>query len=545
MNYARHFNTKATPQREQAKPGQVKNSAGGYVFQLDPWKQLERWLVLGAEGGTYYATERELTRDNAKTVLACLDTDHVRAVQTIVEVSDAGRAPKNDPAIFALALAAAHDKPEARAAALEALSKVCRTGTHLFQFVEAVGQMRGWGRGLRSGVSNWYTSQPAAALMRQVTKYAQRGGMSHRDVLRLAHPQVNLVDDPEVAKVLRYVVAGADGMGVRDVKNKDDSFRQYMPAGELPPYLAAFEELKHADEKRTIALIHEHGFTHEMIDTRHKNSADVWAALLDKMPMTAMVRNLAKMTAVGLLKPMSDAARTVQERLGDVERIKKARMHPIQVLSALMVYRQGKGEKGSLTWSPVAQIVDSLDEAFYSAFQAIEPSGKRTLLAIDVSGSMDLGTIAGVPGLTPRLGAACMAMVTARAEKNWHCVGFSHRLVDVPITPRMRLDEVVRTMSAIPMGGTDCALPMQYAAGNSLNVDVFATYTDSETWFGNTHPFQALKAYRAKSGISAKSAVIAFTATAFTIADPSDANMMDLVGFDSAAPSVLANFSRD
>jgi 60 kDa SS-A/Ro ribonucleoprotein len=62
--------------------------------------------------------------------------------------------------------------------------------------------------------------------------------------------------------------------------------------------------------------------------------------------------------------------------------------------------------------------VDALDRAFYAAFRNVEPTGKRWLLALDVSGSMDCGQIAGVPGLTPRVASAAMALVTAATEKN-------------------------------------------------------------------------------------------------------------------------------
>ena len=56
-----------------------------------------------------------------------------------------------------------------------------------------------------------------------------------------------------------------------------------------------------------------------------------------------------------------------------------------------------------------ALIVDALDGAFYLAFGNVVPSGKRLVLALDVSGSMTMGAVAGVPGLTPRIASAAMA----------------------------------------------------------------------------------------------------------------------------------------
>src|SRR5262249_40867057 len=175
-------------------PGMIENSAGGAAFPVDDWTRLERFLILGSEGGSYYANERKLTRENAEAVVRCLLADGPRTVETIVAVSDAGRAPKNDPALFALALAASSENEAARTAALAALPKVARTGTHLFQFAEAVNGLRGWGRGLRRAVANWYLAREVDALAYQAVKYKQREGWSHRDLLRLAHPQAGADD---------------------------------------------------------------------------------------------------------------------------------------------------------------------------------------------------------------------------------------------------------------------------------------------------------------------------------------------------------------
>src|SRR5690606_16987691 len=96
VKYTDHFNPNKTPQTEQSSPKEVQNSAGAYSFGLDIWARLERWLILGAEGGSYYASERELTRENAKIIEACLEADGPRTVRTIVEISTSGRAPKED-----------------------------------------------------------------------------------------------------------------------------------------------------------------------------------------------------------------------------------------------------------------------------------------------------------------------------------------------------------------------------------------------------------------------------------------------------------------
>ena len=551
MHYGKHI-TKNVPQSEQADERQKQNNAGGFSFTVDKWGRLQRFLVLGSENGTYYATERKLTKDNAKNVLACLDEDPRRAVEMIVEVSVAGRAPKNDPAVFALALAASHKNQKAREAALAALPRVCRIGTHLFHFAREVESQRGWGKALRRAFSDWY-SREADKVAYDMVKYQQRDGWSHKDILRLSHATPVT---PQHAALFRYIVAGSDGFGMREVRrSKAGPVQQYEPVDkrDLPFILEGFEKAKSLGKspKELATVIREYGLTHEMIPTEAKNHLAVWEALVEKMPMTALVRNLGKLTQIGIMNDTAQAKRLAGV-LTDQAALKKARVHPLSLLNALGVYQQGHGDKGKLIWSPNKYILTALDEAFYLAFGTVEPTGKRTLLALDVSGSMSGPALAGMTGVTPRTGSAAMAMVTARAEKDWSIVGFTSgsggywdaALTPLKITPSQRLEDIVKSISNLPFGGTDCALPMVWAKQNKAKFDTFVVYTDNETWAGKVHPHQALKDYRMAMGIPAKLIVVGMTSTEFTIADPSDTGMLDVVGFDTAAPNVMSEFAR-
>src|SRR6267143_1518105 len=206
INYAKIFNRRVTPQ-SQPIPGsnQVRNSNNGYSWQVDDWTRLDRFLILGAEGGTYYIGKRELVKQNHDALVRCIKSDGVRAVNRIVEISDSGRAPKNDPAIFALALVATHGNAEGKTLAFQNLNKVCRIGTHLFHFAEYVNALRGWGRGLRNAVGRWYVSRKADDLAHQAVKYQQRDGWSHADLIRLAHPKA---PSPAHDAVFRWMLAG-------------------------------------------------------------------------------------------------------------------------------------------------------------------------------------------------------------------------------------------------------------------------------------------------------------------------------------------------
>lgn len=524
------INRRSTPQTERADHRQKPNSAGGYAFTVTPVERVRRFLVLGTDGGTYYTTAADLTRGNADAVIALAETDHRALVDTVVDVSTRGAAPKANPALFALAVAAATGTPDEKAYALAQLPRVARTGTHLFLFARYVEQFRGWGRGLRRAVADWYTTRDADRVAFQAVKYRQREGWSHRDLLRLAHP---VALDPALRAAFDWVTHGTVG---DDTPRLIEGFlKAQEPGADVP------------------ALVREHRLSWEMLPDDALADTAVWDALLDVgVPQTALIRQLPRLTRLGMLPPMGGRTSEVCAQLTDVDRLRSARVHPVNVLVAQRTYAAGQGARGQATWTPNRKVADALDAAFYAAFGAVEPAGKRTMLGVDVSGSMT-APIAGMP-LSCREASAALALVQLATEPDAAAYGFTAgqrqgwsreaEFTPLPISPRQRLDDAIRAVSNLPFGGTDCSLPMRHALDNGLEVDTFVVYTDSETYAGAEHPHQALNRYREDTGIAAKLIVVGMTSTSFSIADPSDAGMLDVAGFDSAVPALISEFSR-
>lgn len=548
-------------QRAKARADQTENSAGGFVWEVDCWTRLRRFLILGSQGGSYYASERALTGENVAVVRECLDADGLATVEEIATISESGRAPKNDQALYALAVAISHGDLATRRAAAEALPRVARIGTHLYDFVAYAETMRGWGKVLRRAVAGWYEEKPAEKLAYDVIKYRQRNGWSHRDLLRLAHPSTS----PGAAPIEALIAPP----GTRPLTGHAVIYDLVAHSAWEPgafPIIDGFVKAQAASSPEiTAAIVREYGLPREALLTDHLKDPEVWRALLDrKMPIHALTRNLANMTRYGILE--GAYRQKVVDALRNEEVIRGSKLHPFSILLALATYRQGHGFRGGNSWTPIPQICDALDEAYYLAFGNVEPTGKNILLALDVSGSMSTPMMDSP--ITCREGTAALAMVTGAVEANVDCVTFSNGgsawmkrpehgkqqfgfqgaqyrdgLEPLDLSKRRRLDDVVRETAARRMGGTDCALPMIYATEQQKKYDAFVVYTDSETWAGGIHPFEALRKYRNLSGIhNARLVVVGMVSNGFSIADPNDPGMLDVVGFDTATPNLISEF---
>lgn len=511
------------------------NKSGGYCFTVDAWTQFERFMILGTVAPRYaVGAEKKFTKDDATIIRDLLKVNPARVIDMVVQISDSGRAPNNDSALFALAVASSSDNVDVRRLAFEALPKVARIGTHLFHYINYVEMFRGWGRALKRTVASWYTSVPVDKMVYQVIKYQQRDGWSNRDVLRLAHPKTT---DQVRNSVFQWIT-------------KPGTVNEFTPG-----QIQAFERAKSATSAQDVVdLIVNWDLPREAIPTQFLNEVAVWEALLEKMPLNALVRNLGKMTEVGLLTSSSAATKTVVDRLGNESYIKKSRQHPLGILTALKTYTSGGGFRGKLSWKPVQNITDGLDGAFYMAFQNVTPTNKRYLIGVDCSGSMS-SAFSQNSNLSSRDVAAALALVTANVEPYCDIVGFTSGsgswsrsntgLTHLGIKPAMRMDTVLDKVNRTDWGSTDCSLPFLYASKTKTSYDGFLVITDNETYAGSVQPAEALRKYRQDSGIAAKSVVVATSPSAFSIADPKDGGMLDVSGMDTSVPAVINDFMKD
>lgn len=549
MSYSRYIRPELSPQSKPIKGREAEmeqNQNGGYSFSLDNESQLKRFLIIGAEDGvaklsrgtapyafvrkaSHSLDARQLTVKNTSKIVDLIKKFPKRAfnITYSMATSNPARLPKMDTAIFVMGLLIKYGTPETKKAVLESMPAWARIPTHLFKFLNTCKDLEiGLGsRSMKRAISNWYLSKDHGQLAYHLAKYRNREGWTHRDVLRIAHPKT---DDDVVNSIFNWATSG-------EVSNLalDNSLK----------YLHIVDNARKGElsKRGLIRAIESHGLTHEMVANDMLKDKGVWKALLKKMPMTAMIRNLGRMSSIGLMGPLSDSEGIVLNALTP-ERIKRTRIHPMAFLIAKRQYEAGRGLRGSLTWTPRRSIVEALEKAFYASFENVESTGKRFFIGLDVSGSMSTGCVMGIPGFCPREASIALSLILLKTEERTFIGGFSTKFVPLEVFGSDTISEATGKTNRLPFGGTDCAAPILYAMKHNIKADVFVVYTDNDTWYGQMHPSDALKEYRKKTGINAKLIVNGLLANSHTIADPQDPGMMDIFGFDTSQPQIVREF---
>jgi 60 kDa SS-A/Ro ribonucleoprotein len=491
----------------------IENAAGGYTFEVSMKEMFTRFLILGTESGTYYASEQKLTLDATKEVVKFIKADGAAALSLVSDVIMNRRAPKTDASIFTLALIATYADAATQMQFYNRLPMLLNTGTHLFQFVDAVNGMRGWGRGLRRAVANWYVAKSPQDLAYQLVKYRQRNGWTHKDVIRLCHAKST---NPDISALIRYAV----GKGMDELR---------------PSIVQAFEAVQ---KEKSLDLIREYRLDREMLPTEYLNDKKVWEALLPHMKDTALVRNLATITAKEVMTSSFDDTTQLV-----VEKLSKVKLHPVNMFIALRTYSRGKGIRGSQVWSPLPKVVDALERNYMAALVTTEGSGKRVLYAQDISGSMARAVLGSVDMPAVEITAGIMHALNAMEKRIEFCV-FNTAASPARIQEGTNVASISNQLRNMLGGGTDLSSPIQYAMDKKLTVDAFIIATDNEGWAGG-HLSQKLEEYRRKFNKEAKLILLSLTATKNTVRDPLDKNSLEVVGFDNSVPELIINFIKE
>ena len=313
------LNKKQTPQ-SQPIPGsaQVANSAGGYTFAVDDWTRLARFLVLGAEGGSYYAGERALTLENAEAVKRCIARRRAaRGAGDRRRVRGRARAEERPGPVRAGDVRGVW-RTRTRAGARR--WRPCR-------------RWRGSGRTCSTSRSMWTgcaaggagcvrrsaTGTPRCPPTSWPTRRSSTGSGTAGATATCCACRTRSRRRSSISRLYHWLTQGWEGVG--ETPHPDAALRLVWAA----------ERAKTAGTAAEVAaLIREYRLPREAVPTQWLTDPFVWEALLEEMPMTALIRNLATLTRVGLLTPQGPETRQVAAQITDEARLRKARVHPIR-----------------------------------------------------------------------------------------------------------------------------------------------------------------------------------------------------------------------
>ena len=489
------------------------------------WDQLARFLLTGAASGVYEAARagKRLTGQNDWLRL-CLNEDGSRVVENIL----GGRFPRSEPVLFALAMASSpkYAPAEVNRAALAALPLVASSAAGLAAFVSFAGEMRGWGRSLRSAVADWYKQQPAALLARQLAAAKPKMLRTHRSALRKAHPKpvtaaqnalFQWISDGQLGHLATPEICAAEMSSI-------DMRRRLWEAG------SAREAARWiADRGAAVRSIP------GSIPERWRASAEVWEALFEHLSYRALLRSLGAMTAAGFLTPRGIYTALTAARLTDRERIRASRLNPVHFASAMIGYRAGA--------RTVEPVFDALSDAFHvSVALARETNPAQTLVAIDASGSMQGAPCRGLPKVPASLAGAVMAITFGGESGGSHytpALAFDTKVRRLALRKSTRLTDVLNEIGANPCR-TDASAPIRYALEHDLEAEAFVIVTDRIQ--PGAPVFEVLRHYRSVSGIEAKLVLISAASPAISGWDPMDAGAIGSAGFDTRVPAIVRHF---
>lgn len=495
----------ANPSRKQTvrppdRPEMIKNEAGGYGWKMDDLAIVKRWLLTGSMGNFFYQTEEKITDLN----LEVFHRIHpVKLKELIVEASKEGL--NNHTPILALTHLSKMDS----GAFKDIFQIVIRTASHLYEFLNYVKELRGFGRSIHKAVKNWLKEMDVDRAAYQFLKYQSRYGWSVKDVLRKFKP----VESTEKSVLYGYFT------GKQKAEHRS---------------CVLYEALKKGTVENIPEVIRTQGLTHEMIPANVKRTREVWEALFEKMPIVATIRNLGQLTAKGLFNSKANIE-ILRERIeGGTDKV-----HPIALASAYKIYSSG-GLLGRslLTWHPSEPILDILEKSIENSFFKIKDQGLNILHGIDVSGSME-GSLVQPLWLSASQVAVVMVLATLKSQRYYTLIGFDTESHQLPFSKAISFYQAMEMNFS--GGGTDCTVPIKYAIKRQLkDIDAIVIWSDGDTWAGEMHVYQAFEQYK-RINPKAKLIIVNICnpGNMASLSDPKNPDMYDIAGFTANTPKLV------
>lgn len=424
------------------------NAAGGPAYALGPKAALARYAMTGCLSNTFYVT----AEDHLDRVVALAAACEPAFLAKLAIVARKDGFMKDMPALLLATLAA---RADGRAALKAAFPRVIDNGRMVRSFVQILRSGRlgrkSLGTGPRNLVRGFLSDHAPSWLFRQLAVGKDPSGA---DVIKMVHPRG---PTPGHEALYGYLIGKVEAGSER--------------WSALPPVVRELEAWKASRSQDPPAV------PFELLTAKPLTGA-AWAKVFRQGGWHFVRMNLNTAIRHGALEADLGLEGHIAERLRDREAIGKARVMPYQILAAYV----------HVSPDVPRSIVEALHDAAELAVDNVPVVPGRTLVVVDVSGSMS----SSITGFQPRKPQSLVRCIDVAALFAAAILRKNREAVVLPVDTRVHdgyrpeprntvLSEAQR-LAGFGGGGTALGLALHYANARKLKVDHAIILSDQESW---------------------------------------------------------------
>jgi hypothetical protein len=428
----------------------------------------------------------------------------------------------------------------------------------------------GWGRAHKKAINKWYNDLKPLEFALFLINYPRKYKWRHRDVFRLSHfKSTNVISNFLVIYANRGIQASTIFYeSLKDKEQHEFSFtnkknnnttkviyninaetRQELTF--IYEYLKGYESIKLIkDENAIMKCIQKHDFDIQHVFSRNKIISKsneivkkIWTLYLKKqmIPLSKILKSLSNLGKRGLIQ--GELEDLLCQRINDRNLLEKEKLHPLYLFTVHKIY--SRGGNSLRKYQVNSNLAKSLYEMFLSSFKYIEVIDKPFAICLNTwilsKASLFKNTL-----VTPFQASIIMLLCSLNSQPNSKLYALSDKMEELNINKEMEFSLVVSSLWQSTIGTTNFSLPIISSSDKNLKFDCFVVYTNLEP--GLEQPqitFKALEKYRsALANPKARFLYVSMVASHGQIAEPSDENMLDLIGFTHNSPQIILNFLK-
>ena len=200
-----------------------------------------------------------------------------------------------------------------------------------------------------------------------------------------------------------------------------------------------------------------------------------WRVIAQRASWTTLRMNVNTFQRHGVFD-CDETTMLIAERLADPQRIIKAKAFPYQIMTTLL----------NIQHDAPGILRDALEQAMEIATANVPALPGKTVLAIDVSGSMHspvTGYRQGSSSATTCLDAAAvMAAAVLRRNPDATVMPFHWEVEPVDIDPNESIVSISQRLRRLPSGGTNCSVVLKQLNRQRASADTVIYFSDDESW---------------------------------------------------------------